>query len=149
MYWSFRPASKHLGLTQKFVPVVLLKRLCPCKHSICLNLLKIIEIFNRATKNLKSVFMIFHIDILLFFHSQVFLPVCKQDFKIFLNLSEMHISEAEKLAARMTRGNRSVYFLLYKCYLIFPQSKQAFALLILSVFFAVLQSESLVHVVRN
>lgn len=66
-----------------------------------------------------------------------------QDFKIFLNLSEMHISEAEKLAARMTRENTSVYFLHYKCYLIFTQSNRAFALLILSVFFTVLQSEVL------
>lgn len=85
--------------------------------------------------------MIFHNH--LFFHAQIFLPMCNQDYNIFPYVTEVHILETEKLPARMTRENRSVYFLLYKCYLIFHQSHQAFALLILSVFFTVLQSEVL------
>lgn len=105
--------------------------------------LKLLKYSTKQLKKIKSVFMIFHIYIHLFFYSQVFLPMYNQDFKIFLNLSEMHISEAEKLAASMTRENTSVYFLHYKCYFIFPQSNRAFALLILSVFFTVLQSEVL------
>lgn len=51
--------------------------------SIYLYIIKIIEIFNRATENLKRFFMIVHVYIHLFFHSQILLPMRNQDCNTF------------------------------------------------------------------